>query len=233
MAYRIALLDDESLQLQETAALARNLISREGLDADVVPYQGAFSVPALAFDAYLLDISMPGIDGLSFAAQVRDSGSSAPIIFITSIESRVFEAIRVQPLRFVRKARMKEELPEAIHALCAQLRLEEQTAISIQSEGMLLRLPISRILYVESSDKIQRVVLSDRAHEVRNTMAFFEEQLLPQGFLRIHRCYLVNLQAIYSISGSDAMLASGEKLPISRFKLQTVKEEFKRMMFRE
>ncbi|MBR5345330.1 MAG: response regulator transcription factor [Clostridia bacterium] len=233
MSYRIALLDDESLQLEETAALTRTLLDREGLDADVVPYQGAFSVPALAFDAYLLDISMPGVDGLAFAAQVRDTGSTAPIIFITSIESRVFEAIRVQPLRFVRKSRLEEELPEAIHALCTQLRQEEQTALSIQSEGMLLRLPISHILYVESSDKVQRVVLAERAHDVRNTMAFFEEQLLSRGFMRIHRCYLANMQAVYSIVGSDAVLSSGEKLPISRFKLPAVKEEFKRMMFRE
>ena len=233
MSYRIALLDDESLQLEETAALTRTLLDREGLDADVVPYQGAFNVPALAFDAYLLDISMPGVDGLAFAAQVRDTGSTAPIIFITSIESRVFEAIRVQPLRFVRKSRLEEELPEAIHALCTQLRQEEQTALSIQSEGMLLRLPISHILYVESSDKVQRVVLAERAHDVRNTMAFFEEQLLSRGFMRIHRCYLANMQALYSIVGSDAVLSSGEKLPISRFKLPAVKEEFKRMMFRE
>ena len=232
MAYRIALLDDESLQLEETAAMTRKLIEQEKLDAEVIPYQGAFNVPALAFDAYLLDISMPGIDGLAFAAQIRDSGSTSPIIFITSIESRVFEAIRVQPLRFVRKNRLAEELPEAIHALCSQLHQEEQTALSIQSEGMLLRLPISRILYVESSDKVQRVVLAERAHEVRNTMADFEEQLLPRGFNRIHRCYLVNMQAVYSIVGSDAVLSSGEKLPISRFKLQSVTEEFKRMMFR-
>lgn len=233
MGYKIALLDDESPQLEETAALTRKLLVREGIDAAAIPYQGAFDVPALAFDAYLLDISMPGVDGIAFASQIRATGSTAPIIFITSIESRVFEAIRVQPLRFVRKNRMGEELPEAIHALCEQLRREEQTALSIQSEGALLRLPIPHILYVESSDKVQRVVLAERAYEVRMTMAFFEEKLLPAGFFRIHRCYLVNLQSIYSITGSDAVLANGEKLPISRFRLTQVKDEFKRMMFRE
>ncbi|MBR4360807.1 MAG: response regulator transcription factor [Clostridia bacterium] len=233
MSYKIALLDDEAHQLEATAALTRQLLAQEGLDAAVVPFQGVFNVPALAFDAYLLDISMPGVDGMVFASQIRGTGSAAPIIFITSIENRVYEAFRVQPLRFVRKNHLKEELPEAIHALCDQLRQEEKTALSFQSEGMLLRLPISRILYVESSDKVQRVVMADRTYEARTTMAFFEEQLLPQGFFRIHRCYLVNMQAVYSVTGSDVVLASGEKLPISRFKLAQTKEEFKRMMFRD
>ena len=77
MAYRIALLDDESLQLQETAALARNLISKEGLDADVVPYQGAFSVPALAFDAYLLDMMAAVLENQGITGYLyTDSGCS-------------------------------------------------------------------------------------------------------------------------------------------------------------
>ena len=231
MGYRIALLDDEQPQLDITKAMVEKLLEEEKLDCAVHAFRGAFDIPGLNFDAYLLDISMPGVDGLTVARRIRAFGSAAPILFITGIESRVFEAIRVQPLRFVRKGRLSEELPEAIHALCEELRRGEQTALSIQSEGMLLRIPVSRILYVESSDKIQRVVLAERQYEVRSTMAYFEEQLLPRGFFRIHRCYLVNLEAIYSINGLDAVLSDGSRLPISRFKLSEVKEAFKRMMF--
>lgn len=231
MAYKIALLDDEQAQLDRTREMVEQLVKAEAIDAAVMAYHSAFDVPALAFDAYLLDISMPGVDGMTLARRIRSTGSSAPILFITGIESRVFEAIRVQPLRFVRKSRLQEELPEAIHALCDQLHLEEQSALAVQSEGMLLRIPVSRILYVESNDKVQQVVLADRKHEVRSTMADFEDQLLSRGFCRIHRCYLVNWQAVYGIEGSDVVLANGSKLPISRFKLAQVKEEFKRMMF--
>ena len=233
MAYRIALLDDEQAQLEITRAMTEKQLALENIDCDVIPFSGAFDVPALSFDAYLLDISMPGVDGLTVARRIRSCGSSAPILFVTGIESQVFEAIRVQPLRFVRKGRMAEELPEAIHALCEELRRGEQTALSIQSDGMLLRVPVSRILYVESSDKVQRVVLAERQFEVRSTMAFFEEHLIPRGFFRIHRCYLVNLEAIYSISGSYAVLSDGSRIPISRAKITEIKNEFKRMMFRE
>ena len=233
MSYRIALLDDDQVQLNATCQLVNQILLQEGADAAVMPYHSAFDVPFLSHDAYLLDISMPGIDGLSLAGRMRAAGSAAPIIFITGIERRVFEAIRVQPLRFVRKARLSQELPEAIHALCEQLQREEETALPLQTEGMLVRVPVRDIQYVESSDKNQRVVLSQRQYAVRSTMDYFEKHLLPQKFLRIHRCYLVNLQAIYSIEGGSAVLTNGTRLPISRAKMADVKNEFKRMMFSE
>ena len=233
MPYRIALLDDEQTQLDRTRAMVEKLFAREGFDAAVTPFHGVFEMPSMAFDAYLLDISMPGMDGLQLASRIRAAGSAAPIIFITAIEERVFEAIRAQPLRFVRKGRLGEELPEAIRALCLQLRREEQTALAFQCEGALVRVPVSRILYVESSDKLQRVVLTERGYDVRANMAFFESRLEPLGFLRIHRCYLVNLQAVYSIDKNDAVLSNGERLPVSRFRLAALREEFKRMMFHD
>ena len=231
VAYNIALLDDEQHQLNSTREQVERLLEKEGVASAVMAYHGAFDMPALTFDAYLLDVSMPGMDGLTLAGRIRATGSTAPIIFITGIESRVFEAIRHQPLRFVRKSHMAQELPEAIHALCAQLRAEEQTALPLQTEGMLVRVPVSHILYVESSDKVQQVVLRDHKYEVRSTMAYFEDQLLNCGFCRIHRCFLVNMQALYSIDGMDAVLSDGTRLPVSRLKIAQVKEEFKRMMF--
>ena len=231
MSYKIALLDDEPVQLNETQAQVERLLKEEGLDAAVMVYHSAFAMPAPTFDAYLLDISMPGVDGLSLAARIRAAGSVVPIVFITGIEERVFEALRVQPLRFVRKSRLAEELPEAVHALCAHLREDARSTLAFQSEGMLLRVPVSSILYVESSDKVQRVVLAQRQYPVRSTMAYFEEQLLGHAFMRVHRCYRVNRQAIYSIDGGDVVLADGSRLPVSRFKLTEVKEAFKKVMF--
>lgn len=233
MSYKIALLDDEQAQLENIRIQVERLLKKERLDGTVMVYHNAISMPSMAFDAYLLDISMPGVDGLTLAARIRATGSIAPIVFITGIENRVFEAIRTQPLRFVRKSCLTQELPEAIHALCERLRTDAQSTLAFQSEGMLLRVPVSSILYVESSDKTQQVVLSQRQYPVRSTMAFFEEQLLPRGFFRIHRCYLVNLQAIYGISGADAVLADGTRLPVSRFRLAEAKEAFKRVMFHD
>ncbi len=231
MTYNIALLDDEQNQLNPLRDMVERQLEKEGMDAAVMAYHSAFDLPHLNFDAYLLDILMPEMDGLTLAGRIRASGSAAPIIFVSAGENRVFGAIRYQPLRFVRKARLAQELPEAVHALCVQLRAEEQTALPLQTEGMLVRVPVSQIQYVESSDKVQRVVLRDRRYEVRSTMSYFEKHLLNAGFCRIHRCFLVNLQALYSIDGTDAVLADGTRLPVSRLKVAQVKEEFKRMMF--
>ena len=143
----------------------------------------------------------------------------------------MFEALRVQPLRFVRKQHLTQELPEALTALCRELQQASSNSLLLSAEGEMLRVPIKRVLYVETANKFQRVVLADQTHEVRLTMQQLESQLAPQGFMRIHRCYLVNVSAIYSISAQEVTLDNGTRLPISRHKVEEAKERLKKVMF--
>lgn len=231
MAYRIALIEDDPAQLQTIREQTRALMEKLHCPCALIPYGSSFDQVDMSCDAYLLDIHMPGIDGIHLAQQIRQSGNLCSIIFISSIESRVFEALRVQPLRFVRKMHLNEDLPEALSALSRELKQRSSHAFLLNVDGEMLRVPVQKTLYVESANKNQRVVLYDHTYEVRSTMQYFEDQLADQGFFRIHRCYLVNIAAIYSISGQEVTLDNGVHLPISRNKIDETKDRLKRMMF--
>ena len=231
MVYRIAVVEDDPEQLRVISQRIRSLLHKLHCPCTLLTFSSSFEALDLSCDAYLLDICMPGIDGIRLAQQIRASGNLCSILFISSLEARVFDALRVQPLRFVRKLHLDEDLPEAIAALSQELKRQGSNALLLQVNGEMLRVPVRKILYVESANKMQRVVLADHTYDTRSTMQDFEEQLSAQGFFRIHRCYLVNVSAIYSISAQDVTLDNGTRLPISRSKIEETKERLKRMMF--
>ena len=60
---------------------------------------------------------MPQMTGIQAAQRVREALPDVGLVFVSSCESMVFEAIKTTPLRFIRKARLEEELEEAVTAV--------------------------------------------------------------------------------------------------------------------
>jgi DNA-binding LytR/AlgR family response regulator len=62
--------------------------------------------------------------------------------------------------------------------------------------------------------------------EIRAKLKELETQLLPFGFLQIHRSYLVNPYYIYRIDMNEVLLDNGQKLPLSRRRREQITEAF-------
>lgn len=231
MAYRIAVLDDDPQLLRQVCQSAQEEAQKCGVDCVFLPFSNSYDVEAFRFDAYLLDISMPEMDGIQLALRIRGSGSMCPIIFISGIEARVFEALRSQPLRFIRKARLKEELPEAMNALFEQFHAFGSDTLLVTTNRLAVNIPVHKILYIESFDKMQRVVTDEGEYDVYSSMQYFERELLSRNFFRLHRSYLVNMSAVVYIRDQEAMMSNGTRLPISRFKVEEAREKLKKEIF--
>lgn len=65
------------------------------------------------FDLFLLDIDMPDVSGLEIAQMLREMSVNLIIIFISAYDNYVFDSIEYSPFRYIRKSRIKEELPLA------------------------------------------------------------------------------------------------------------------------
>lgn len=78
--------------------------------------------------------------------------------------------------------------------------------------------PVQAITYVESQGHEQCLHMTGWSKEklyTRLTMAQLEELLFPQGFLRIHKQYLVNMTYLQSLQSTGAVLTTGESLKTS------------------
>lgn len=98
----------------------------------------------------------------------------------------------------------------------------EEKPIIFLSERKRISLMRSEILYIESNDSVTTVYATqDRSFRNKTPISQWEE-FLGQGFMRIHRSFLVNLEHV-SEHNSDSMIVGGTELPVSRKYRDSVK----------
>ncbi len=232
MTYRVAVVDDQPLQLREVCRLARKNAARLHCSIAFSAFSSVFDLDDAPYDAYLLDIDMPGLGGIEFARCLRAKGDQCSIIFVSAMESTVFEAMRLQPLRFVRKSNLQPDMEEAMQALCAQLQKSSQETIVLHTQGGSERIATRDVLYIQSLDKHQRLMLPNGTIEVRLTMAELEKLLAPHGFIRVHRYYLVNIACVRRLFGGEIVLDNGTHLPVSRMKVEEIQRALGKAVLR-
>lgn len=233
MHYRIAICDDEPAALAALARLLARELERAGLSADVSAFSGAEALREAMretpFDALFLDIDMPGTDGIALADGLRARGDATPIVFLSAREDRVFETFRASPLRFVRKSHVHGDLPEAVRAVAASLQaVASRVRLPLLTPEGMAHVPVDEIMWVESFDKRQTLVLTGGTLEVRHTLRELCEKLEPHGFLQVHRCYVVSCRYIFSIEAGRLIMDDRREIPISRYRLAACKEAFRR-----
>jgi DNA-binding NarL/FixJ family response regulator len=116
---RVVVADDHRPMLD---SLVRSL-SKE-FDIVAAVGDGLSAVTAAAShepDLLVLDIAMPGLNGIAVAARVKQSGSSAKVVFVTNLHDREFvnEALALGVIGFVVKDHVVADLLPAVHSVLA------------------------------------------------------------------------------------------------------------------
>ena len=72
-------------------------------------------------DLLVLDIAMPGLNGIAAAARLKESGSTAKVVFVTNLHDREFvqESLALGEVGFVVKDRLVADLLPAIRTVLA------------------------------------------------------------------------------------------------------------------
>ena len=92
---------------------------------------------------------------------------------------------------------------------------EKESTIDFVSDRQKVSVPVNSILYIESRDTEVYVHLADGTAYRNKTPISRWESILGNGFLRVHRAYLVNASHIKQTS-QDALYVEGERIPVSR-----------------
>lgn len=230
LQYHIAVCDDEIFAAQAVADAAAHCLERNGAHAEVEVFNSArdlaLSMDKTDYDLVLLDIEMPQIDGIQLGRALRAGSDTAKteIIYVSNNESRVFEALPVRPLAFVRKSRFNEDMQAAMTAFVKQSRRSAgDSMVTLKLHGSMATFPAAKIAYVEARRRDKIVHLADgRTEEVQTTLEEMEEKLKGLGFCRVHKGFLVNLAQVERI-GAGELYVDGEAIPIGRSKSEAVR----------
>ena len=116
---RVLVADDHHAMLD---SLVRLLSSEFEIVATVTDGLSAVTAAArLQPDVLILDIAMPGLNGIAAAARLKESGSTAKVVFVTNLHDREFvqESLALGNVGFVVKDRLVADLLPAIRAVLA------------------------------------------------------------------------------------------------------------------
>lgn len=233
MKFKIALCDDDAKLLAVIAGAAESILMDHGIRAEVHRFRtGEALLEAMEqnhFQMVLLDIDMPGMDGIATGRAIRDRNIDTQIIYVSEWEGRVFEALLNRPFGFVRKGQFLTDLTKVIN-LYMSLGTQQSNSghIQLTARDSLLTVDVKRIRYFEGNRNMQLMYLegNDEPVEIKMTMNKLEEATARYGFIRIHKGYLVNHRYIQRIYYDKLELHDGKVLPIGRSKVNEVKDQF-------
>ena len=210
--------DDEQLARDELCFLLGPL---EGVEVVGQAANGVEAVDAIARldpDVAFLDIEMPGLTGLEVGCQLRDSASTAAIVFVTAYDHRAVEAFEVNALDYLLKPVDAARLAQAVNRargrrsdpapLADQLdrlvRLlgtaNRPTQVAVKVGERFVLLQADEILYASVVDDSINIVTGQVSGTSNDrTLDELQARLDPAVFWRVHRSHLVNINKIKEI----------------------------------
>lgn len=161
-----------------------------------------------------LDVFMEPVDGMEVAGFIRDNDVDVDIIFVTNSTEHVYEGYLYKAFAYVLKDTMAEKLPDATTRYMKEISSAEEY-LNVTSEGVVKRIPISRIIYIESDARKLILHLKNDSVSFYGKLSELEEILGYKGFTRIHQSYMVKDSEVSKYTKSLVSIGDIE-LPISR-----------------
>lgn len=200
---------------------ARDRLRQIVADLDDVEVVGeaANGVEALAMvgehspDVVLLDIRMPGMDGIETAHHLNELESPPAVIFATAYDEYAIQAFEAQAIGYVLKPVRRERLAKALQQagrLSRQSLAEvaedtghdgARTQICVQHLGELRLIPIDRIAFFQADQKYTRLADGDREYLIDDSLKQLETEF-SERFVRVHRNALVAVRFIDALEKS-------------------------------
>lgn len=179
------------------------------------------------FDALFLDLDTSVLNGMEIAEKIREIDRQVKIIFVSQNNELAYKGYLYNAFRFVRKNNLEQDLCESVKSLNESFSMQRKYLVFKTSKGEAVR-AIEDIKYFEIKTHFINLVCNDEVIKIYGTLREFEERIGNNGFIRIHKSYLVNFRYIRSVEENIVLLSSGEKLPLSRYR---AKEAKMKMMF--
>lgn len=174
------------------------------------------------WDLLFLDVDMPVMNGFETAKSIRETDPDVCIIFITNLAQYAIHGYDVGALDYLLKPVKYPALAMRLKRVLRLLRTRENEALILKTDGNMVRVPLSRIYYIEIFDhNLQYHTVEGVITTGGSTLSSLEKSLIPQGFVRCHNCYLVNIRYIDRVHGNTLRVAERE-LPVSRNRRRAV-----------
>lgn len=233
--YEIAICDDETKICELYQDRVKKIIDQHGFCASIQIFDSEhhFLEECMTerFHLVLLDIDMPDISGMDIAKLMNGLTVRPILVFVTNQDALVYDTFQFLPLAFIRKSHFDEEIESVIIRSFEKLH-EAKSTYSFRYDAKMIQLKLADIMYFEANQNYLQIYTDNQVFRYRDTLQNVESELSRKGFLRIHKGFLVNQEAVYQLSGEDVVLNNGAVLPIGRTNREHIRQRLMRYMMR-
>ena len=241
MTLKVLIVDDETLARSRLRTLLGECTDPR---VDVVGEAGN-AVQAMEqiqrgnIDLVLLDIHMPGVDGMALAATLRQMTAPPTVVFVTAYAEHAVQAFELEAADYLTKPVRRERLQQALQKV-EKLRAPKEgvdtampECLIIQERGRSERVALQDVVYLKAELKYITVRTADKEHIFDGALSDLEQRY-AHLFVRVHRNALVARRAVRAVeTHNDPVEGEGwtvrldgveERLAVSRRQLAAVRE---------
>ena len=227
--FRIVLCDDSPADLMVLRGHLEQL--KEKRPVDIISYTDGLDLlkdyKQKGFcDILVLDMRMETMGGIEVAKHIRQLDDEVPILIVTATVDYAVEGYKVGAFRYIVKPVESGDFLSAVEELLDRQQKKQASIFSFPSINGTTKLMTDHIYYLESDLRTIRVVAKEGTFTFTGTISSLEEQLRTDGFIRIHKSFLVNVSHIYNIFKDSVTMDNKEVLPMSKHKRKEVNQEF-------
>jgi two-component system response regulator AlgR len=240
----VLIVDDEQLARQRLRHMLSGMgqqVVGEAASGEQALQQTINSSP----DVVLMDIRMPGMDGLEAAGYINQMDNPPAIIFTTAYSDNALKAFETHAVDYLLKPIKQDRLANAISAAkrltraqIQRLRIEDEgesrSKICVKCRGSLELVPIEDIIYFKADQKYVTLKTDDHEFLIEESLKALEQEF-NHRFVRIHRNALVSENHIAGLSKNEAghqcivLNETDDLLEISRRHLPSIRKKLKNL----
>jgi two-component system response regulator AlgR len=243
MTLKVLIVDDESLARSRLRTLLAECTDPR---AEVVGEAGN-AVQAMEHiqrgqcDLVLLDVHMPGVDGMALAAALQQMPAPPAVVFVTAYAQHAVQAFELEAADYLTKPVRRERLQQALQKVQRLRSTSEHPgeanslseSLIIQERGRSERVALADVIYLKAELKYITVRTADKEHIYDGALSDLEQRY-AHLFVRVHRNALVSRRAVRAVEKhNDTIDGEGwtvrldgvdERLAVSRRQLAAVRE---------
>lgn len=158
---KIVVIDDCKTELERINILLEKYLKAHALTYQLHSYSSPVSfMDGLSFpdadnkhDLYLLDVMMPGLDGIELGKRIRANDENAKIIYVSSSPDFALKSYEVRAFYYILKPLKPEKLSEVLDLAIKELESDAQNTISVRTKNGRSRVNKGEIIYAELRER--------------------------------------------------------------------------------
>ena len=214
-ALRIAIIDDENTNIEKEKGFLTQFGSEKGYLFQIDSFtsgQAFLSNYKSLYDLVLLDVQMPGMNGIEVAKSLRGTDDKVAIIFVTNYVPFAPEGYQVQALDYILKPisyyDFVMKIKKALNAIHHEKELNQTEYISFQKKDGIVRIAFSEIRYSESVGHNVMFHTLDDEYMKYDSLKHIVADLPKERFLQINNSQVINMVYVTRIDKMNIYLGS-------------------------